>query len=86
MLNKSRKGGIMKNTINMNVWGKDKELTLEDYQGLWESNIKEFIRLVNTCPDNKSFMTNTEQYKKLKDIADEMVITAFNSRWEHQNN
>ena len=63
MLNKSRKGGIMKNTINMNVWGKDKELTLEDYQGLWESNIKEFIRLVNTCPDNKSFMTNTEQYK-----------------------
>ena len=31
------------------------------------------------------FDKNYDNYNKLKDIADEMVITAFNSRWEHQN-
>lgn len=76
----------MEKTINMNVWGKDKELTLEDYQDLWESQILEFARLPNFCRDKKSFNKNYDNYNKLKEIANKMVITAFNSRWEHQNN
>tara|TARA_Y100000114_G_scaffold147003_1_gene158312 strand:+ start:402 stop:665 length:264 start_codon:yes stop_codon:yes gene_type:complete len=86
MLNKSQKGGTMEKTIKMNVWGKDKELTLEDYQGLWKSQILEFARLPMFCRyDKKSFDKTYDNYNKLKEIADEMVITAFNSRWEHQN-